>query len=723
MSFSLDDSIQYLKSVGPQKTKLFNSIGIKTVKDLLFYFPIKYLDRRKIVTTDKLGEYLALGFDGEVTLLGVVYSKDHFHFGKKSLLKVVLKDEKGFFDLIWFSRIELFKDKFNKGDFFAVSGKPVLTKYNHIQFVHPDFDKLDNAEAKDFLNTGRIIPVYSVPIKLRKSQIGELSIRKLIYQVVHKYSSLLEDTFTHNFLIKHHLIDLNSAMMNLHFPSNYDALRKAQHRMKFEEFFYFEILLAIRKNKIKNLLQGNSFKINVDIIKKFLSELKFELTKSQISVLSEIRKDMESSKPMNRLLQGDVGSGKTIVAIICMLIVSSNNMQSVILVPTEILARQHYKNILNYLHNFNINVFILTGGLTKKQKDLLLSKINENRNSVIVGTHALFEEDVQFDHLGLIIIDEQHKFGVLQRSKIIKKGKSPDVLIMTATPIPRTLSLTLYGDLDVSIIKEFPSNRKTIKTFLRTEKDLKKIYDFIKSRIQIHEQAFIVYPVIEENENTELKSVEKYFNELSKTVFTDYKLGLLHGRMSAEQKDKIMLDFRLKKFDILISTTVVEVGIDIPDATIILINNAERFGLAQLHQMRGRVGRSDKQSYCILVTNKPINKKINFDFNFEFLSSQQIQINKTSIRLSAMEKYSDGFELAEIDLKLRGPGEILGTKQSGIPQFEFADITTDSSILYEAREAAFELIETDPELKNEENQKIKFAIENLSRSKASLLRY
>ncbi|GAB4126722.1 MAG: ATP-dependent DNA helicase RecG [Ignavibacteriales bacterium] len=719
MSFSLDDSVQYLKTVGPQKTTLLNSIGIKTVKDLLFYFPYKYLDRRKIVTSDKLGEYIAAGFDGEVTLIGVVNSKECFYFGKKRMMKVVMKDEKAFFDLVWFRRIEFFQDKFNEGEFFAISGKPVLTKYNHLQFVHPDYDKLDNAEANDFLHTGRIIPVYSVPEKLRKNKMGELSIRKLVHQVVQKYASLLEDPFDQTFLSKFNLNDLTTAIANLHFPKNYDALTRAKYRMKFEELFFFELLLAIRKYKIKNILHGNSFKINAQLIKNFLAQLPFTLTKSQLSVLSEIRKDLESNKPMNRLLQGDVGSGKTIVALICMLIVSSNNMQSVFLVPTEILARQHFKNIQQYLHDLNIDVFILIGGMSNKEKDFLLTKINSKKNCIVVGTHALFEENVELNNLGLVVIDEQHKFGVVQRSKIIKKGKSPDVLIMTATPIPRTLSLTAFGDLDVSIINESPSNRKQIKTFLRSEHDLNNIYEFIKSRVEAEEQAFIVYPVIEDNDNSELKSAEKYFKELSQNVFAKFKIGLLHGRMSTEQKDEIMQNFRLKKLDILVSTTVIEVGIDIPDATIILINDAERFGLAQLHQMRGRIGRSNKQSYCILVTNKNINTKINFDYNFEFLSNQQIQNHKTSIRLAAMEKYSDGFKLAEIDLKLRGPGDILGTKQAGIPEFIFADLTTDSAILDEARKAAFELIESDSHLHDEKNQKIKSVLEKYSTSKAS----
>ena len=703
MSLSLNDSTQYLKSVGPQKASLLSSVGINSVQDLLYYFPFKYLDRRKIVKSDQLNQYLSKGFDGEVTLIACVDFKESYYFGKKRMMKVVMKDDKGFFDLVWFRGIEYFQQKFIEGEFYAISGKPVLTKYNHIQIVHPDFDKLDNSEAQDYLHTGRIIPFYRIPEKLRKNKFGDLSLRKLIFQVVEKYSNLVEERLPTSIIKRFNILDINSAIKNLHFPSSNETLEKALYRMKFEELFFFELMMAIRKHKIKYLLKGNSFQVHPRIINKLLSKFSFELTQSQLEVLSEIRKDLESSQPMNRLLQGDVGSGKTVVALICLLIVSNNNMKSVLLVPTEILARQHFQTITNYLKDFNIEIILIIGGMRKKEKDNVFNKISNSKNCIVIGTHALFEENVRIDNLGLVVIDEQHKFGVLQRSKVISKGKSPDVLIMTATPIPRTLSLTAFGDLDLSIIKKVPSNRQQVKTFLRNEKALDKIYSFIKSRVDNGEQAFIVYPAIEENENSELKSAEKYFVELSQSAFKNYKLALLHGKMTTEKKDEVMNNFKNKTFNILISTTVIEVGIDIPNASVILINNAERFGLSQLHQMRGRVGRGEAQSYCILVTKQRIEKRTPVDLEFNFLSSQQIEQNKTLIRLNSIEKHSDGFKLAEIDLKLRGPGEILGLKQSGIPEFIFSDLTKDLEILEIARRVAFEIIDNDPRLLNPQN--------------------
>jgi ATP-dependent DNA helicase RecG len=716
MSLSLDDSIQFLKSVGPKKAELFSSVGIKSVKDLLYYFPFKYLDRTKIIKSNQLIQYLSKGFDGEVTLVASVYSKEIFYFGKKRMMKVVMRDDEGFFDLVWFRGIEYFKDKFNEGDFYAVSGKPVLTRYNHIQIVHPDFDRLENSEAQDYIHTGRIIPFYRIPDKLRKNKLGDLSIRKLIFQVVEKYSDLVEENLPLSLIEQHNIFNINSAIKNLHFPESNDSLKRAFYRMKLEELFYFELMMAIRRHKIKNVLKGNSFRINIQSVKKLLLQFPFQLTSSQLEVLTEIRNDLESSKPMNRLLQGDVGSGKTVVALICLLIVSSNNMRSVLLAPTEILAQQHFKTISNYLKDFAIEIILIIGGMTNKEKENATKKIVSSENCIIIGTHALFEENIRIDKLGLVVIDEQHKFGVLQRSKIISKGKSPDVLIMTATPIPRTLSLTVFGDLDVSVIKQLPTNRKPIKTVLRYEKDLDNIYMFIKSRIDCGEQTFIVYPAIEDNEKSELKSAEKYFSELSQSTFKNYRMELLHGKMNAEKKDNIMNDFLNKKFDILISTSVIEVGIDIANATVILINNAERFGLSQLHQMRGRVGRGDKQSYCILVTSNKTEKNNNLNFEFNFLSKQQIEKHKTMIRLNSMVKYSDGFKLAEIDLKLRGPGDIFGLKQSGIPEFVFADLTTDLDILETARQNAFELIDFDPNLSAPESSLIKKHLdENLTR--------
>lgn len=704
MQKSLDDSIKILPGIGNKRAELFSSIGIRTVKDLLFYFPHKHLDRTRIIDSSKLAFYLSTGFDGEVTLIGKVESKELVRYGNKKIFKVTLKDEKGYFDLVWFNGIDYLQNKYNEKEIYAISGKPTLTRYNHIQFAHPDFDKIDTNESKDFLHTGKIIPFYKIPDVLRKNYIGEFSLRKLMSNVVFNYSDLIKEFYSESFLQENNLIDLNSCIKNIHFPVDNLTLNKSLFRIKFDELFFLELILAERKYSLKRKITGNMFVIKAEIIKKFLNSLPFELTKAQLKVLSEIRKDFESGKPMNRLLQGDVGSGKTVVAAICALISSSNNFQSVIVAPTEILAIQHYKLIYQYLSQFNSNIFLLTGGNTSKEKNMIVEKINKSNNSIIIGTHALFEENILFNNLGLVIIDEQHKFGVVQRASLIQKGKLPHVLVMSATPIPRTLSMTLYGDLDISIIDEIPKNRKPVKTFLRTEKDLEKIYKFIKDRIAKGEQAFIVYPVIEESKDANLKSAQIYYEQLSRNVFNDFKIELLHGRLNNASKENIMRDFKQKKIDILVSTTVIEVGIDIEDATIMLINNPERFGLSQLHQLRGRVGRGEKQSYCILIVDSKI-KNITSDDNLfsEFASKQQIEKDKTFFRLNSFANTLNGFELAEIDLKIRGPGDILGTKQSGLPELRYAKLPDDLDILIKARDCAFNLIDSDPELSLPEN--------------------
>ena len=708
MPISINDSIQSLPSIGLKRAEIFSSIGFKNIKDLLYYFPYKHLDRSRIIDSAKLAFYLSTGFDGEVTLVGRVASKEILYYGKKRLMKVIMKDAKGFFDLVWFNGVEYLKNKFLENETYAVSGKPVFTKYNHIQFSHPDFDKLENDETTEFLHTGKIIPYYKIPPKLRDHKLGDFSFRKLMHFVVTNYSNLVTEYLSNDIINKAGIVDLQTCINEMHFPTSLDLLNKAIYRIKFEELFFLELMVMMRKMKFNKLVTGNKFIIHPDIIKSFLAKLPFQLNKSQLKVLSEIRKDFESGRAMNRMLQGDVGSGKTIVAVICILISSSNNYQSVLTVPTEILARQHFDLINKLLFHFNKNIFLLIGGMTAKEKNKILNKINASKNSIVIGTHALFEENIIFNNLGFVAIDEQHKFGVLQRASIIKKGKSPHLLIMSATPIPRTLSMTLYGDLDVSIINELPMNRKPVKTFLRTEKELENIYAFIKQRISAGEQAFIVFPIIDESKDENLKSAQVYFEKLSKNIFNDYKVELIHGRMNSALKENIMNNFKEKKIQVLVSTTVIEVGIDIPDATVMLINNPERFGLSQLHQLRGRVGRGEKQSYCILIAKNNYAKKIDEENLFgEYLSQQQLENNKTYIRLNAFVNTQDGFELAELDLKLRGPGNIFGTEQSGMPKLKYAALPLDIELLLLAKDCVIDLLKIDPELSKPENKNIK----------------
>lgn len=708
MPDNLSKSVQYLKSVGPKRAESFSKIGINTLRDLLYYFPTRYLDRRTILNSVKVLQHLRNGYQGEVTIIGEVVSKELIRYGKRQLFKVKLKDRSGFFECVWFQGIKYFKDIFNSGEFYAISAKPVLTKYGHVQFAHPDFDRLAEKESKDFINTGKIIPFYRLPKELRSTNIGDFSLRKIINQAVENYANEIEETLPEKIIQEKSLPDINSTIQNLHFPVSQNSLDNAWQRIKFEELFYLECMIVLRKTILKTKKAGYSFHVNSNILKKFLSTLPFELTKAQLKVLHEIRNDLESREPMNRLLQGDVGSGKTIVALISMIIVVTNGCQAVLMVPTEILADQHHKRIAELVHPLGINVTLLIGGQKKSDRDKYLKEISNGTSNIIIGTHALIEENADYHKLGLVVIDEQHRFGVVQRSKLIRKGVLPDVLIMTATPIPRTLTMTLYGDLDVSTIDEMPLNRKPVKTYLRGENKLPDVYKFIIDKAKEGNQTFLIYPLVEESEKMELKAAETYYQDLSNNQLKELRVGLIHGKMNWQQKEIVMNEFEQNKYDVLVSTTVIEVGIDIPKANIIVINDAFRFGLSQLHQLRGRVGRGTKQAYCILITKNEFAVKTNqFNFKFDYLSPDQIEKNKSIIRLNAMLQYSNGFDLSEVDFKLRGPGDIFGTKQSGLPELKYADLIEDTRLLYDARETAFKIIENDPNLRDENNLVIK----------------
>ena len=708
MQITLNSQIQYLKSIGPKRAEILATIGIKTVHDLLYYFPTRYLNRTTILDSNKAFKFVASGYNNEITIIGKVVESEEIRYGKTNIYKVSFKDDKGFFECIWFKGIKYFRNRFKDGDYFAISAKPVITKYGHLQFAHPDFDKLANEESLDFLNTGKIIPFYKIPSQLKNINLGDLSLRRLISTAVEHCINEITETLPTNVISKNNLLNIKSTIINKHFPESTGVLDRANNRLKFEEFFYIESLIALKKKRHHAKQNGISFKIDVPLVKQFLNSLTFELTNAQIKTLHEIRLDMESKIPMNRLIQGDVGSGKTIVALISLLIAVSNNKQAAFMAPTEILAIQHFHNLKKMLIDFPISVELLIGGQKPKDKKLAYEKMGNGFPAIYVGTHALLELKANFSNLGLVIIDEQHRFGVAQRSQLITKSISPDVLIMTATPIPRTLTMTVYGDLDVSIIDEMPRNRIPIKTYLRSDKNLDKIYKFITENVNKGSQAFIVYPLVEESDKIELKAAQSYFEELANSVFSNFKVGLVHGKMQWNEKQKAMDLFAKKELNILISTTVIEVGIDIPNANIMVINDAHRFGLSQLHQLRGRIGRGSEQGYCILVTPDELSKK-QFDatFSFDYLSDAQIQKNKTIIRLNALVTHTSGFRLAEIDMKLRGPGDIYGIKQSGLPDFKYADLVEDQAILSKAKNIAFEIIENDPDLSKEENKVIK----------------
>ncbi|MDZ7766691.1 MAG: ATP-dependent DNA helicase RecG [Melioribacteraceae bacterium] len=713
MSKDLKTSIQYIKSVGPKRAEAFNQIGIHTVEDLLYYFPSKHLDRSSILNTVKVAQLVINGYDGEVTLIGKVEDTEIIRYGKKQLFKVQMKDSGGFFECVWFQGIKFFKDLFKVGQAYAVSSKPVITRYGNLQLAHPDFDKLSDSESLEFLNTGKIIPFYRVSKELKSTKLGDISLRRIIHNVVEDYAHLVKETLPKQVIASKNLMDRCTAIKNFHTPEALNKLDEARKRFKCEELFYLQCLNALRRFKQKKKISGIKFNVHAKPLKQFIESLPFRLTEAQLKVLSEIRKDMESDEPMNRLLQGDVGSGKTIVALISILIAVSNGYQVAFMAPTEILADQHFKNLSTYLEKTNFNAALLIGGQKQSIRKTILNGIKNNEINIIIGTHALIEENVNIPRLGFVVIDEQHRFGVAQRSKLISKTKSPDVLIMTATPIPRTLSMTLYGDLDISIIDQMPANRKSIKTVLRSDNQLDKVFSFIEEKANEGEQTFIVYPLVEESEKLDLKDVVSHFEIIKESHLKNIRTGLIHGKMNWREKEKVMESFAAGKFDVLFSTTVIEVGIDIPRATIMVINEAFRFGLSQLHQLRGRVGRNDKQSYCILITREEHLSRMKVKkVDLEFLSNTDLEKYKSQIRLNSMVETNDGFKLAEIDFKLRGPGNIFGTQQSGLPQFKFTNLIEDQDLLVEAKHDAFKLISDDPLLNKGDHKIIKEQIKN-----------
>ncbi len=712
---TLDDSVQYLKSVGPKRAESFSKIGIKTIRDLLFYFPSRHLDRTTVLTAAKAYGYLMNGYDGELTVIGKVFEKEKKRFGKKEVLKVQFRDETGFFECVWFHATKYFYSVFNEGEVFAISSKPDKSKYGALQFIHPDFDRLSEEEEQNFLHTGKIIPFYRIPKELRSGNIGDLSLRRIISFAVENFVDKAEETLPKEIVHQNNLINIRDAIRNYHFPETTERLNSAKRRFKFEELIYLELLVALRKQNYQTKLTGNKMSIKTNLVQDFLKTLPFDLTKAQLRVLGEIKDDLLSDKPMNRLLQGDVGSGKTIVSLIAMLIAVDNGFQAAIMAPTEILADQHAKNISSMMKKLwdltserDIKVSLLLGGQKKSEREKRLQEIELQEADIVVGTHALFEEKVKYKNLGLVVIDEQHRFGVKQRAKLQSKGKTPDVLIMSATPIPRTISMTVYGDLDISAIDEMPKNRKPVKTVLRGESKLPEILKFIIDKKKEGYQTFIVYPLVEDSEKLELKAAQTFYDKLSKTHLKNLKLGLIHGRMNWQEKEEKMLLFLKKEYDVLVSTTVIEVGIDIPDANIILINDAHRFGLSQLHQLRGRVGRSDKQAYCILVTRDEIVQyNIQQQLDLDYLSTAFIEKYKSAIRLQTMVKTNNGFEIAETDLKLRGPGDIFSTKQSGFPDLKYADVINDAELISLTKNIAFDLINKDPSLKSPSNNIIR----------------
>jgi len=703
-NLTLESDIRYLKGIGEKRAKALKDVGIEKLIDLLYYAPIKYIDRSTVVTVANLRRnwWKIYSQSSAVTFIGRVVDKRILLSSTgKEILEVIIDDGTGKVSCSWFNKIEYFKRQFEIGDLVAVFGKPTVFK-GRITLVHPEFDFLTEADSIN-IHTGRIVPVYPSTSKLKSLGLNTLKLRELISDVINNYIDYVEETLPEKILSKYELVPLKFALKSIHFPDTHTDLSLALKRLKFEELFFLQLLLARKHFELKHFEKGISFKKIGELVHGFSKILPFKLTEAQRRVIREIWNDMKSDKPMNRLLQGDVGSGKTIIALIAMLIAVDNGYQCAFMAPTEILAEQHYATFLNLLNSLPVKVRLLTGSLKPKEKKEILSEIENGEAQIVIGTHALIQEGVNFKKLGLVVIDEQHRFGVMQRATLIEKGYNPDVLIMTATPIPRTLALTVYGDLDVSIIDELPKGRRKVKTEIYPDTEKEKVYEFVREKVKEGHQAYIVYPLIEESEKLDLESAIKNYVYLKNEVFPEFNVGLIHGKMPGTERQETMLAFKEGKIQILVATTVIEVGIDIPNATIMVIENAERFGLAQLHQLRGRIGRSEKQSYCFLIVKSSLFKKSDEGL-FEYETDEE---SKAMERVKIIASTMDGFKIAEKDLELRGPGEFFGTKQSGFIKFKFADISTDQKLLELARAEAFEIIKEDPELEKPEHFKLR----------------
>lgn len=705
-----DSPLQYVKGIGPKRAAALELAGFHSIRDLLYYFPFDYLDRSRIVNIRDLRKFIDA--DRPVTVIGQVFHRELRRSRRSNRLVffLTLKDDTGYLPCVWFEGVQWYKDAFEEGELLAVSAYPDFDKLGRIQFAHPEFDRLKGAEEEDepdwgrMFNTGSIIPKYRSNADLNKVGLDSRGFRRVVRNALKSHLHLVEETIPDEIRSRTGLASCRSALEQIHFPSGYDDLGAARKRLKFEELFFFQMMLAFRKRRVGQEKKGITYTIESALARRLAATLPFELTKAQRRVINEIAEDMRSPTPMNRLLQGDVGSGKTIVALLTMLVAVDNGYQVAFMAPTEILAEQHYRTLTSYVKNLPVNVRLLIGGQRKKLRAVILEDIHSGRAQIIVGTHALIEENVKFAQLGFVVIDEQHRFGVLQRATIREKGFCPDVLVMTATPIPRTLALTLYGDLEVSVIDEMPANRKPIKTGVRREHQKEKVYQFVREEVRRGRQAYIVFPLIEESEKVNLKAATAEFERLQADVFPEYRVGLLHGRMKSEEKDEIMLRFKAEEIQILVSTTVIEVGIDVPNATIMIIENAERFGLSQLHQLRGRVGRGADQSYCILLADFGW-----FDAHRKGLDAGVLKKEKLNAqtRLDTMVQTTDGFKIAEVDLELRGPGEFFGIRQSGVPEFKIANLVEDGELIAIARKEAFALVARDPQLRSAPHQSLR----------------
>ena len=670
----LKKDVKYVKGVGPTRVLQLNNLGINTLEDLITYYPRRYEDRSE-------AKDLIDCIDGEEALVEVVPVRRmaEIYLKGKKMYKLAVSDETASATAIWFNQSYL-KNQFKVGEKYRLYGK-IKNVRGKITISSPVFDSGENQN-----NTGKIVPIYPLTYKLSQN-----TIRRIIENGLKEVKDKLPETLPDYIIKEYNLPDINEATQKIHKPEDFDDITLARKRLVFEELLSVQLALLQLKYNYTNETKGIQFDKDVHM-SDIINLLPFNLTKAQLRVLEEIDNNMEDKRPMNRLLQGDVGSGKTVVAMCAAYKAVKSGYQAAIMAPTAILATQHLENFKKYFDELNIKCELLISGIKKSEKDKILKELENGEIDIIIGTHALIEDNVIFKKLGLVVTDEQHRFGVKQRSKIVEKGENPDVLIMTATPIPRTLGLILYGDLDISIIDELPPNRKEIDTFAVTKSKTERVNNFVKQQVDEGRQAYIVCPLVEENEEMDLKSVEELYEKYKNDTFKEYKVEYLHGKMRPKQKDEIMQRFKNGEIDILLSTTVIEVGVDVPNANIMVIEDAQRFGLAQLHQLRGRVGRGEYKSYCVL----------RYEGNGEIVRE----------RMKVMCDTNDGFAISEKDLELRGTGDFFGTAQHGLPEFKIANLFEDIPILKAVQSTAIKIIADDPKLEKVENKRLKELIKN-----------
>lgn len=684
-----DTPVEYLKGVGPQRSALLNKeLNIFTFGDLIQYYPFRYEDRTKFYRISELTEEMP-----HVQVKGKITGKEIVGVGFKKRLVAQFKDDKGSIELVWFQGIKWMLEKIKPGVEYVVFGKPVMYG-KKFSFAHPEIEPLTEKNDKG----GYLQPVYPLTEKLRSRHIDSKALVRLQQELLVLAKDKIRETLPVDIQAQYQLIDKQQALLNIHFPQSHGLLTRAQHRLKFEELFYIQLRLLKMKLVRQDKFKGQIFS-DVALLTKFYNEfLPFQLTDAQKRVIKEIYSDLKSGKQMNRLLQGDVGSGKTIVAFVCMLLAIGAGTQCTLMAPTEILAQQHFNNLKTYAGHMRQTISLLTGSTKRSDRKSIHEGLRSGDLKILIGTHALLEEEVKFKNLGLAVIDEQHRFGVAQRSRLWSKneGVFPHVLVMTATPIPRTLAMTLYGDLDVSAIDQLPAGRKPIKTIHKYDSHRLQVNQFLKDQISSGRQAYIVYPLIEESEKLDLKHLMDGYESICR-AFPDEAISIVHGKMKPEAKEFEMQRFVKGETNIMVATTVIEVGVDVPNASVMIIENAERFGLSQLHQLRGRVGRGAEQSYCILMTNF----KLSAD---------------SKVRIETMVRTNNGFEISETDLQLRGPGDLLGTQQSGVLDLLIADLARDGKLLQQARETAIRVLEDDPNLEKSENKVIRIQVEQTKKS-------